>query len=300
MGSKSGVLFAGCVFVVSFSGIVETQSSSSGLACIAHGKADVGECSSARKGTSKAVILWAIMRSGSSAMSRAFAQRNDSLVLFEPFTQAYYLGPEREHPRHLDLPPDPQYSYGEVWAKLLSPAQDVAVVFAKDFPVCLPRRMWTTANMMSVRHTFLIRHPAGAMTSMLKSIMDDSDRTGYTYFNGTEMSYGEMAALFRVVTEEFGQPPIVIDHDDLVANPALILSKYVEALGLDFQQAMLHWTKPLPPHPEIWWGFFESANTSSGFRQSEPRETQVPAEIAAEVQNALPFYEQLRSHRLQL
>jgi len=152
--------------------------------------------------------------------------------------------------------------------------------------------------MNNARHTFLIRNPADAMTSMLRSITYDSHSTGYTYFNESEMSYGEMAVLFRFVTEELGQSPIIIDHDDLVANPEQILSRYLKALGLDFQPAMLHWTKPLPPHPEVWQGFFEQANTSTGFARRGSRQTEVPAQLFQAVQQAMPVYEELRKHRL--
>ena len=249
------------------------------------------------------IILWAPMRSGSSALSRAFAQRSDTLVLFEPFTSVYYLGPEREHPRHMDLPPDPEHTFEKVWAKLLSPPAGQPVSFAKDFAITLPRVWWKSSRMAEVRHTFLIRHPAPAMASMLRAC-DDPGSTGYSYFNETEMGFGELAAMFEHVTHHLHQEPLVIEHDDLVEQPEAVLREFMGKLGLDFDERMLTWTTPLPQHPEIWAGFFEHANTSTGFKTSGRRAdhsaTKSPPKIADAVERAMPAYNLLKAHRLQI
>lgn len=247
------------------------------------------------------IILWSVMRSGSTAISRAFAQRADTEVLFEPFIAAYYLGPEREHPRHLDLPPDERYTYEGVWDSLLAPQGGQAVVFAKDFAVALPRRMWDAQRMAKVRHAFLIREPYAAMSSMLKCVMEP-DATGYTYFNETEMGYSELLPMFRFVTQDLGQSPIVIDHDDVMASPDAVLHLFTKALGITMDPAMLKWEKPLPASPELWSGFFERANTSTGFHPAgeKKRDTVIihDPQIAEAAARASDIYEELRSYAL--
>ncbi|CAE7941083.1 unnamed protein product [Symbiodinium sp. KB8] len=247
------------------------------------------------------IILWSIMRSGSSALSRSFLQRSDTKVLFEPFVSVYYLGPEREHPRHTDLPADPQYTYKKMWDQLLNPPGGESVSFAKDFAVTLPRRWWRSKEMAEVKHSFLIRHPEPAMTSMLRACKDP-ESTGYSYFNETEMGYSELVAMFEYVTKELHQVPPVIDHDDLMKQPEAVLRSFLGHLGLDFDERMLHWTEPLPPHPEIWAGFFENANRSTGFKPTrvERKSTEAPAEIADAIARAMPAYSLLASHRLQM
>ena len=42
----------------------------------------------------KRVIIWGVYRTLSSALSRSFLQRADTEVIFEPFSGAFYLGPE--------------------------------------------------------------------------------------------------------------------------------------------------------------------------------------------------------------
>ncbi|OLQ02726.1 hypothetical protein AK812_SmicGene14385 [Symbiodinium microadriaticum] len=222
-------------------------------------------------------------------------------VLFEPFVSVYYLGPEREHPRHTDLPADPQYTYKKMWDQLLNPPGGESVSFAKDFAVTLPRRWWRSKEMAEVKHSFLIRHPEPAMTSMLRACKDP-ESTGYSYFNETEMGYSELVAMFEYVTKELHQVPPVIDHDDLMKQPEAVLRSFLGHLGLDFDERMLHWTEPLPPHPEIWAGFFENANRSTGFKPTrvERKSTEAPAEIADAIARAMPAYSLLASHRLQM
>ena len=249
------------------------------------------------------IILWAVMRSGSSALSRAFAQRSDTWVLFEPFTKVHYLGPEREHPRHMDLAPDPKFSYRNVWDELLAPPGGKAVSFAKDFASILPRRWWHSTEMARVRHSFLIRHPAPTMTSMLRACgVDDRDRTGYSYFNETEVGFDDLLALYEYVTKQLHQEPPVIDHDDLVEHPEAVLRKLLSSLNLEFDDRMLNWTRPLPPHPEIWRGFFDNSNTSSGFKvgKRDRVSAEAPPEIADAIARAMPAYDFLWSRRLQI
>ena len=269
------------------------------LGTLASPSADSDKCEQPKE---TRLVLWAIMRSGSSALSRAFAQRSDTLVLFEPFTTVYYLGPEREHPRHMDLPPDPQYTFEQVWAQLLSPPAGQTVSFAKDFATALPRAWWRSSKMAKVKHAFLIRHPAPAMASMLRAC-EDPESTGYSYFNETEMGYGELLAMFEHVTRELHQEPLVIDHDDLVEQPEAVLRTFLDKLGLEFDGRMLTWTEPLPRHPEIWAGFFEHANTSTGFKAAtrvEPGSSEAPSQIADAVARAMPAYDFLKAHRLQI
>ena len=47
----------------------------------------------------KPVALWAVPRSISTAFERVFVERDDFEVLHEPFSYAYYYGPDRPNDR---------------------------------------------------------------------------------------------------------------------------------------------------------------------------------------------------------
>jgi hypothetical protein len=95
-------------------------------------------------------------------------QRSDTTVVFEPLSGAFYLGPDREHPRHMDEPVDPSKSYDAAWARVMTPDRAARLVVCKDFPMCLPRHRWAAAPLGELQHVFLIRHPRKTLASMLR------------------------------------------------------------------------------------------------------------------------------------
>ena len=42
---------------------------------------------------------------------------------------------------------------------------------------------------------------------------------GWDYFDPNEIGFKELYGMFRLVTEELGQEPIIIDADDLLKHP---------------------------------------------------------------------------------
>ena len=92
----------------------------------------------------KRVMLWGVYRSLSSAITRAFRQRDDTRVHFEPFIVSYYLSDERtsmriEDPKMISK----ANNYSKQWEKVLAPAlHNEKVIFTKDFPMCIPEERW--------------------------------------------------------------------------------------------------------------------------------------------------------------
>ena len=96
-------------------------------------------------GKPKLVILWAVYRSLSSAISRSFRQRPDTRVHFEPFTMSYYFSEERTSTRHEDVYVQDRkaLNYSAQWQKILAePQHGESLIFVKDFPMCIPRDKW--------------------------------------------------------------------------------------------------------------------------------------------------------------
>jgi len=47
--------------------------------------------------------------------------------------------------------------------------------------------------------------------------------TGWDHFEANEVGFKELYQLFRLVTEQIGQEPIIIDADDLLKQPGMSL-----------------------------------------------------------------------------
>src|SRR3712207_69410 len=104
----------------------------------------------------KPIALWAVPRSLSTAFERVFVERDDLEVLHEPFSAAYYHGPDRLSYRYADEEPDPESSYENVLAEVFRPREKR--LFLKDMPYQAKGVMGPEFISRFV-NTFIIRDP---------------------------------------------------------------------------------------------------------------------------------------------
>ena len=102
--------------------------------------------------------------------------------------------------------------------------------------------------------------------------------------------------------------PLVIDADELLANPRGIMEHYCKETGLPFEEQMLTWE---PGEVKDWMSykhthvFKDTLLKSSGFMKPQelPQDSDVqslPKEAQDLIQEMLPYYEAMYSERLQL
>ena len=131
------------------------------------------------------------------------------------------------------------------------------------------------------RHTFQIRRPDKVALSLCV-LAEHAEGTA----GGTENVCSLLAAdlsethrLYHHVAAADGSAPMVIDADDLLADPAATLQGYCAAVGLPYTPAMLRWEAgPVDdwlPHGSEGWeaGPFANVYRSTGFRQPASGDT---------------------------
>jgi hypothetical protein len=231
--------------------------------------------------------LWSAPRARSTAFFRSMAERGDMTVLHEPFGNLKNYGETEAGAEVFD-------SAAQLLAWLRGEAHD-RDVFLKDTmdnqydDVLADRRFLAEA-----RHAFLIRRPEEIAASY------------YALFPpmtlnaiGMERLCGMQAA----ISNAGGNPPVVIDSDDLVARPAATMAAYCTAVGLPFNSGALTWE----PGEQAEWqrsaGWHADASNSSGFerRTRTYRYTVENSEkLARYAAHHRPFYEQLFAQRLDI
>ena len=150
--------------------------------------------------------LWAVPRSASTAFERMVAQRGDLAVVSEPFSAAYYDGPEARSSRFACTAP--AATFEGVRAELLDGAAQ-RPTFVKDMTYqVLPAVDDELVG--GCRHTFLVRDPAWSLPSLGRRWPD---------FTVDEAGFTAMAALVGRV-EADGAEVVVIDSDDLRRIPS--------------------------------------------------------------------------------
>jgi len=235
------------------------------------------------------IAVWSGPRNLSTAMMRSFGARSDTLCIDEPFYAPFLRLTGLDHPMRDEILT--AHSSDEIAiAQQLSEGPSMArVVYQKQMThhmVDGVPREW----MAKVRHVFLIRHPARVLASYARK-MEHTDLHA--------IGFPQQAELYEEATHRTGRIPIVIDADDILGAPEDMLRKLCNALDLAFQPAMLSW--PAGPRPEDGaWSphWYDAVLRSEGFGPLPGPLPELPADLSAVLDEAMPIYEQLSKHKL--
>ena len=242
----------------------------------------------------KIVALWAVPRSTSTAFEWMMRQRGDMTCLHEPFGEAWYQGEEPLWPRlSEDSVRTPGLTLESVWQSMQSLAEK-GPVFSKDFPLYIDH-IWNDEMLSYFTHSFLIRNPAMTITSMYDKWPD---------FHEKEVGFAEQRQLFERIMDKTGNPPPVIDSDDLLEKPSDIVEKWCKAVGIPFIESALSW-EPGARDEVSWWdgGSFHANLRNSDGLKPQPRKSYIkieeaPARVQEVYERVMPHYEFMHQHRI--
>lgn len=234
------------------------------------------------------LAMWSGPRNLSTAMMYSFAQRADFDVWDEPFYGPYLRMTGLDHPvRDVVLASRPE-SPVEVEQRLLLPLPEGRHVYHKHMCQHMIQGM-PRGFMRDCVNVFLIRHPARVVASFLK---------GYPKAGAGDIGFAQQAGLWDDA-RRFGQDPIVVDSADIRDNPEGMLRALCDAVGLDWDPAMLSW--PAGPRPydgawaPVWYG---SLHQSTGFAGPEGPLPVLDGHARGLVEEAMPYYETMAARKL--
>lgn len=233
------------------------------------------------------IALWAVPRSISTAFERVFVERGDSRVLHEPFSASYYFSPERRSERFAGDEMKEEYCYEKVLSEVMAPGEKP--VFLKDMAYHVASIM-DREFVSRFRNTFLMREPRAVISSYAKKWPD---------FTFEEAGYEELYRLYSYAIEA-GQDPVVIDAQDLSENPDAVVAAYCESVGIDHKPEALTWEPREIPEWDMWNGWHDSAQESTGIGKLERKEVELPDDLEETFLRCLPYYEALYAKRLRV
>ncbi|PIK33067.1 hypothetical protein BSL78_30120 [Apostichopus japonicus] len=143
------------------------------------------------------------------------------------------------------------FSYSWVKEQLeLNPPEGKNFVFVKDMAFAV--RKIHGELPAGYRHTFLIRDPVAVFQSWKRLIATDMYRTedvesvdintDAPFFPIHEV-FKDTYDLWKYAKEKGEENPVVIDTDDLLNHPDVILPKYFKAIGVEFDEKYITWEK---------------------------------------------------------
>jgi Sulfotransferase domain len=213
------------------------------------------------------------------------AERGDMTVLHEPFCNLKNYGETDVGGRTFD-------SAAPLLAWICSEAHDRDVFFKDTMDHQHDEVLADRRFLAEARHAFLIRRPEEIAASY------------YALFPPMTINAIGMERLCEMqaaISDAGGNPPIVIDSDDLVARPEATMAAYCAAVGLPFNPRALTWE----PGEQAEWqrsaSWHTDASNSSGFERRERvyRHTvENSRDLARFAAHHRPFYERLYAQRL--
>jgi hypothetical protein len=221
---------------------------------------------------------------------RSWGNREDTLVVDEPFYAHYLLSTGAAHPGREEVIAHHQCDWAQVAAELHAPLPTgVSVFYQKQMAHhLLPHmgREW----LEGLTHAFLIRDPREMLLSLDARLAS---------FALPDTGLPQQLEIFRFVCARGQTQPPVIDSRDLLGNPEAILRKLCEQVGIPFSPRMLAWPAGSRSTDGIWarhW--YDRVERSTGFEGYRPKQGELPAHLAALERECRPIYEQLYAHRM--
>ena len=223
-------------------------------------------------------------------MMRAWDNRNDTVVIDEPFYAYYLKATGVNHPGADDVIATGQTDWRKIVAQLTGqPASGKRIFFQKHMTHhLLPEidREWLGA----VTNCFLIRDPREVINSYVKKREDPALE---------DLGFVQQADIFDFVGKRTTAVPPVLDARDVLENPERALRLLCEAVGVEFSNSMLSWPPGLRETDGTWarhW--YGEVAKSTSFQPYHRTASEVPVRLRQIYQRCCECYQRLYEYRL--
>lgn len=238
------------------------------------------------------LAMWSGPRNISTAMMRAWENREDCVVVDEPLYAHYLAHTGSDHPAADEVIAQGETDWREVVANLTGPVPGGAPIwYQKHMSHHLLdhiEREW----IFQLCNVFLIRDPLEVVASYIKSRATVS---------AEDIGLEQEARLFDLVAQKTGSAPPVIDARDFLNTPEAHLRALCGVLGIGFTPRMLSWPAGRRDSDGIWaphW--YDAVWRSTGFEAAHPATPVHDATALRAADQARPWYEALHQHRLRV
>ena len=220
-------------------------------------------------------------RNISTALMYSFAQRDDSVVMDEPFYAFYLLVSGANHPGKEEVIRSQPNDEASVKEQIFS-IQEKPVIFIKNMSHHL--EVMDESFLNDVKNVFFIRNPQQIIASYAQVI-----ETPVMRDIGMEYQFNLWRRLY-----DNGSEPVVVDAGYLLSDPASVLKQLCERIGIPYQDSMLKWPAGPKSYDGVWAPYwYSNVHRSTGFEPQKTSSRLLPDHLTDLYQRAKIFYEKL-------
>jgi len=239
------------------------------------------------------IAMWSGPRNVSTAMMRAFENRDDTGVTDEPFYAAFLARTGDIHPMRDEVIASQPTDWRDVAAAMQGEGPGPPVWYQKQ--MChhmLPE--FGLDWMDSCTNAFLIRPPEQVLASY---------RAKRTMVTLSDIGVVRQNEIFDREADRLGHAPPVIEGSDILADPERALTALCAALGIRFSEKMLSWPAGRRASDGVWApAWYDAVDRSTRFTAPVrvARFEDLPDTLKPVADAARPYYQRMAKFRLAL
>ncbi len=236
------------------------------------------------------VAMWSGPRNISTALMRAWENRDDTVVEDEPLYGYYLHRTGIPHPGADRVIASQGIDWRATLSRLTGPVPGGHRVYYQKHMTHHLLAELGTDWLRHLRNCFLIRDPALVAGSYARTRAE---------LTPDDLGFRQQAEIFQVVREMTGNEPLVVDADDLLGDPKGVLGRLCCALDIPFSERMLSWPSGPRNSDGIWAEYwYASVERSTGFGTARSAPSELPPRVVAVAEACRPYYKLLHPHRL--
>ena len=232
------------------------------------------------------IAMWSGPRNLSTAMMYSFAARGDCAVWDEPFYAPYLAETGQDHPMRAQILAAHETDPDQVAATCAGPVPEQKQHWYMKH---MPHHMMDGFSLdwaQACVNVHLLRHPARVIASYAAKrdvvTMDD-------------IGFVQQHALWKQL------PGPVVDSFDIRQDPENMLALLCQQIGISFEPSMLSWAQGGVKEDGVWAAhWYGAVHRSCGFAGPEGDLPELTADHRPLLEQALPYYEEMRGAALRL
>tara|TARA_B100000959_G_C14783033_1_gene542331 strand:+ start:1 stop:732 length:732 start_codon:yes stop_codon:yes gene_type:complete len=236
------------------------------------------------------ITMWSGPRNVSTALMRSFENRSDCFVSDEPFYPYFLYKTGLKHPLSDEIIKTGLIDYNEIVKYITGPTPFLKNIWYQKH---MAHHILPELNIdwiKNMKNCLLIRHPSDVILSYLKKNEINSIQ---------QLGYLQQINIYKILTQEMGNSPIIIDAQDLLSEPKNMLVEICKNLGIKFDNKMLSWPSGVRKTDGIWGKYwYKQVVGSTGFKPYTKTHRMIPPKYRSLYDECMQYYDFLYQNRI--